>query len=173
MTFYGVSSFDSTSIVDSQGPGLVAAGVTYSGAELQWDAPGYYNAVSNEVLFNGASITLTFATPTDAFGLNVRDFAGYSATMTMTIYAPDNVTVLNTYTGISIGDPATFVGYQYSGGIGEVTLTNNANGWSPIISSLTFAPIPEPPPVALMACGLATLLGVSGRRRIFRPASRR
>lgn len=165
MSFGGVNSFDFTSIVDSQGPNLVQQGVTYSGTTLQWNAPGYYNAVSNEILFNGGSITLTFATPTPAFGVDVRDFSGYSNSMTVTIYAPNDVTVLNSFSGINITDPAIFFGYQDPGGIGMVTFTNGG-GWSPIITNLTFTPIPEPSSVALIACGLVMMLAVSMQRRL-------
>jgi hypothetical protein len=166
MGFPAVSSLDSTTIVGTQGPNLVAPGVTYTGTDLQWNAPGYVNAVSNEILFNGGSITITFATPTDAFGVNVRDYQGYSAIMTATVFAPNDTTVLNTFTGISITDPAIFFGYQDPGGIGAVTLTSNG-GWSPIISDLTFAPIPEPASVRLIAGGLGAVLVLAERRRFF------
>jgi hypothetical protein len=142
LAFSGVNSFDSTAIVDSQGPNLVASGVTYAGTTLQWDAPGYFNAVSNEILFNAPTITVTFASPTPAFGVDVRDFHGYTDTMTVTVYAPNATTVLNTLSGISISDPAIFFGYQYSGGIGMVTFTDTAS-WSSIITNLTFAPVPK------------------------------
>jgi len=165
LAFSGVDSFDSTSIVDSQGPNLVAAGVTYTGTMLQWDAPGYFNAVSNEILFNGTTLTVTFASPTPAFGVDVRDFHGYTDTMTVTVYAPNDTTVLNTFSGISIADPAIFFGFQYSGGIGMVTFADTGS-WSPIITNLTFTPVPEPKSEALVAGGLAMLLLVSFLRRI-------
>jgi hypothetical protein len=167
-TNIGATSLDSTTILNSQGPNLVAPGVTYTGSDLQWNAPGYYDAVSNEIMFNGGSITLTFAAPTNAFGVDVRDFHGFSANMTVTVFAPNDTTVLNTYSGITIADPAIFFGYQNSGGIGAVTLSSDG-GWSPIITNLTFAPVPEPPALALMASGLAILLLAVTGRRIFRP----
>jgi hypothetical protein len=165
MSFAGDNSFDSTSIVDAQGPNLVRSGVTYTGTTLQWDSPGYFNAVSNEILFNSPSITITFAAPTSAFGVDVRDFSGYINAMTVTVYGPDDVTVLNTYSGITITDPAIFFGYQNPGGIGMVTLTDGGS-WSPIITNLTFTPIPEPSSVALLACGLTMTLAISARRRL-------
>jgi len=160
----GASSLDSTSIINSQGPNLVSPGLTFTGTSLQFDAAGWYNAVSSELLFNGNTMNITFASPTIAFGLDVRDFAGYSSTMTVTIYAPNDTTVLNTYSGISLSNPAVFFGYQDPGGIGMVTLSGSGS-WSPIITNLTFVPIPEPGTDGLMAGGLAIMLAVAMRRR--------
>ncbi len=160
----GVSTLDSTSIVNSQGPNLVSPGLTFTGTNFQFDGVGYYNAVSREVLFNGNTMTINFASPTTAFGVDVRDFAGYSSTMTVTIYAPNDTTVLNTFSGISIADPAIFFGYQDPGGIGMVTLSDTGS-WSPIITNLTFVPVPEPATDGLTACGLAIMLARSMRRR--------
>jgi len=169
----GFTSLDSTSILDFEtigvaGPGLVGPGVIYSapnGGSVQFDAPGYYNAASEELLISGGTaITVAFSTPTDAFGVDVRDFQGFSTTMTVTIYGADNATVLNTFSGITLTDPAIFVGYQYSGGIGMVTFSDTES-WSPILSKLTFSPVPEPPTATLIAGGLAVVLGFSVRRR--------
>jgi hypothetical protein len=168
VTATGVTSLDSTSIVNAQGPGLVGRGITYSGptgGQLQWDAPGYFNAASEELLIDlMPTITLTFTAPTDAFGVNVRDFQGYTNSMTVTIYGADHTTVLNTFSGITITDPAIFFGYQYSGGIGTVVLTDSGS-WSPILSNLTFAPVPEPPTVALIAGGLSVVFWFLLRKR--------
>jgi hypothetical protein len=165
--FTGVNTVDSTSIMNSEGPGLVAPGLTFSGTSVQWDAAGYYNAPSTELLFNSSTITIDFSSPTIAFGLDVRDFSGFSATMVVTVYGADGTTVLGTYSGISIGDPSIFFGFQDAAGIGKVTLTNNANSWSPIIDNLTFEPVPEPSPFALIGCALAVALAVSAFRRHF------
>jgi hypothetical protein len=84
--------------------------------------------------------------------------------MTVTIYAADDTTVLNTFTGIAIAHPPIFFGYQDSSGIGRVVFASGG-AWSPLIDNLTFSPVPEPSTLGLLAAGLAALVGAARRRR--------
>lgn len=149
-----------------QGPGLVAPGVTFSGSNLQWNAQNYYAAPSREILFNGPSITLDFATPTSAFGVDVRNFSGYGSTMSVTVFAANGTTVLYTATGLALGGTPIFFGYQNTGGIGRVTFTAAGSSWSPILDNLTFSAIPEPSVTALMLAGLGVITLAWRRRRV-------
>lgn len=165
--FPAITTLNSTTLINSYGPGLVGPGVTFSdpadpGAGLQWDNTGYFTAASPEVLFNqGHSITITFAVPTIAFGADVRDFN--SNTMTATIFGADHTTVLATLSGINLSSNSVFLGYQASGGIGQVTLTETGS-WSPLVSNLTFAAVPEPSPGLLLGSGTLFLLIGAWRR---------
>ena len=137
----------------------MSSGISFSGSDLQINGTGYYNAPQTEILFNGGSISIAFTNPTLGFRLDVRDFAGFSATATVAVYAANKTTVLYQTTSLSIADPAVFFGYQYTGGIGLVTLTTTqGDNWSPIIEDVTFAPIPEPSTAGLLALGAGILL---------------
>ncbi|MSU69384.1 MAG: PEP-CTERM sorting domain-containing protein [Opitutaceae bacterium] len=163
---FGINLLDSSSMINSQGPNIVGPGVRFTGTNLQWDDLGYYSAPSREILFNGNTLTIDFTSATSAFGLDVRNFSGFLATMDVTIYATNDTTVLNTFTGITITHPPIFFGYQDAGGIGRVTFKNLSNGWSPIIDNLTFAAIPEPSIPLLLGAGLVTLMIAVRRRRV-------
>ena len=170
LTFTGINVFDSTVPLNGQGPGLVDPGVTFSGSLLQWDAATYFGAPTKEILFNSSTITIDFAVPTIAFGVDVRDFAGYSDMMSAAIYAADGTTLLATFSGGSAvalgGGTPVFFGYQDSSGIGRVTLTMQASPWSPLIDNLQFIPVPEPSTGVLLGAGLAwPLLAVRRRAK--------
>lgn len=167
--FSGVNTFTAlTTLTQSptniQGPGLVTSGVTFSGTNLQWNAVNYYGAPSDEILFNGNTLTVDFATPTVAFGVDLRDFVGFSASAVVTVFAANNTTVLYTTTLNLIGVPV-FFGFQDAGGIGRVTFMNQSQSWSPIIDNLAFSAIPEPSVVVLLGLGLAAGLLALGRTR--------
>jgi len=154
-------TLDAFAIVDGQGPGLAPPNVTFFGTfggNLQWDDANYFGAPSREILFNssGKSLSFDFGVPATAFGLDIRDFVGYTDIVTVTIYAPDRVSVLGTFGGIVLdttGVPV-FFGYQAAGGIGRVTLSQVNNSWSPLIDNLAFTPIPEPSAWALFLAGI-------------------
>ncbi len=168
LAFTGIDALTSGTILTSgtaQGPGLVVPGVTFTGSTVQWNAQNYYGAPSREILFNSTALTINFSTPATAFGVDLRNFAGYSSTATVTVFAANGTTVLYSGTGLTLTGTAQFFGFQDAGGIGRVTFTTTSgNGWSPIIDNLTFAIIPEPSVVALMLAGLGLSALVWHRR---------
>jgi hypothetical protein len=152
-----VSTLDSTTVVNSQGPNLVPAGVSFtfnSGFNLQWNGSSYYKSPSREILSNQNPLQISFTVAAKAFGVDLRAYAGYPATATVTVYAADNSTVLSTTTNLSLNTSGVpiFFGYQSAAGIGRVVLTNSGQSWSPIIDNLTFSTITEPP-IALLLGG--------------------
>jgi hypothetical protein len=166
----GVTQLDNGTLVNGQGPALVPAGVTIifpGGGNLQWNGAGYYSAPSREILTNvNNAIEIQFTTAAKAFGVDLRAFAGYTETVTATVYAADKTTVLSTNSSLSPSSSGTalFYGYQSVSGIGKVVFSQTPNNWSPIIDNLTFAAIPEPATVSLLAGGLLLLAGHRRRR---------
>lgn len=166
----GVDVLNSTTIANSQGPGLVPGGVTFSVStgNIQWDGASYFNSPSREILGNNSagSLTITFSSPALAFGLDLRAFSGLPFTASVTVYAADNTTVLSTTPSINLpsSGAAVFFGYQAAAGIGKVILSQTTYTYSPIIDNLTFSVIPEPPPYVLLGGGLMLVAMV--RRRI-------
>lgn len=168
--FTGVNLLDATTIVSSQGPNLVPAGIAFHfhGGSLDWEGPGYFGAPSREILSDiGSTISFDFATPAIAFGLDLRSFTGFTATASVSMYAADHTTLIANVGGIflpSTGLPV-FFGYQAAGGIGLVVITQDSHTWSAIIDNVEFSAIPEPPVLPLLGGGLALLL--AWRRRFF------
>lgn len=128
LAFNGVNALTSATILTSgtaQGPGLVMPGVSFSGLNVQWNAQAYYGAPSREILFNSNSLTIDFSTPATAFGLDLRNFSGYSSTVSVTVLAANGTTVLYSGSGLNLSGTAQFFGFEDAGGIGRVTLITN------------------------------------------------
>ena len=117
-------------------------------------APRSSKSPSREILSNQNPLQISFTVAAKAFGVDLRAYAGYPATATVTVYAADNSTVLSTTTNLSLNTSGVpiFFGYQSAAGIGRVVLTNSGQSWSPIIDNLTFSTITEPP-IALLLGG--------------------
>jgi hypothetical protein len=167
-----ISVLDAASVINSQGPNLVPSGVSFtfnSGFNLQWNGANYYGSPSREILSNQNPLQITFAVAAKAFGVDLRAYAGYPATATVTVYAADNTTVLSTIPNLTLATSGVpiFFGYQSASGIGRVVLTNSGQSWSPIIDNLTFSVIPEPPPHVLLGGGLVIV--AMTRRQVRRP----
>jgi hypothetical protein len=152
---------------DIQGPNLVPAGVSFSGTTLQWNDKNYFGAPSREILATQNTLTITFSSPTTAFGLDVRNFQGYSSTMTVTVFGADGTTTIFTAANFALSGTPIFFGYADTNGILRVTLSNSGSPWSPIIDNLTFAAIPEPTTWMLLATGLSAV-AISAKRRVGR-----
>ena len=161
------TNLDSTTVVNGQGPGLVVPGVDFSSSSMQLDGAGYFGAPSNELLSNDTTLDITFGSPQDAFGVDLRDFNGYSLTGTVTIYATDDSTVLDTYSGISVTSTPAFFGYENTNGIGKVSLSSSG-GWSPIIDNVEFgqaSAAPEPATITMFLAGLGLAAFARKRRK--------
>lgn len=162
------SPLNSFAICDGFGPGLVAPGfnITFGSNIGRVDAAGYRGAPAQEVGSLGAPIIVTFTTPVTAFGVNIRAFSGAPDTATVTIFGPDDATVIGTIPGVALSTTGTpvFVGWQANTGIGAFQLTPTTQVYSPPMENLEFggtvvAPTPAPPAWLLILAGLA-LLGI-------------
>jgi len=124
---------NSTTTCNGQGPGLVVAGVDFifsSGG--QWNGAHYFGSPSKEISSNGRPLTIDFSTPVTIFGLDLRAYAGYSATATVTIYGLDDTTIIGTLSPVYLsgtGGPIR-VGWQDDAGIGKIVLTQTGQSWS-------------------------------------------
>jgi hypothetical protein len=132
---------DSTAICNNQGPGLVVEGVGFTFNESgQWDGAGYYGAPSKEILSNTSPLTISFEPAVTIFDVNMRAYTGYPATATVTVYGPDDTTVIGTLSNVYLGSAgvALRVGWQDDTGIGKVVLAQTGQFFSPIIDDLEF-----------------------------------
>jgi len=169
-----VTTLNSTTIFAGQGPGLVIPGITILGPEsMQWDGPAYYGSPSKELLtYNSfsnepATLTIDFNTALDAFGVDLRAFQGFGATATMQVYAADDTTLVGTapYILSDTGVPV-FAGWENSGGIGKVVLSQNSFNWSPLIDNLEFGQtnaVATPEFSAVVAWSVIGLIGFFAR----------
>ncbi len=159
---------DSTTIINGQGPGLVATGVTYisgigvTGENFAWQGDGYF-ALSTKTLvaFMGPKgsmmMTIDYDTPVVAMGIDLFDYEGFSHTTTVSVFDPGG-SLIESFDLFIDGPGGVFFGYE-AAAIGSVTVTGNPLGWSSIIDNHTYG-VPGPPTLALVAA-----LGMAGRRR--------
>ena len=152
---------------------MIVPGLTLRSAPennyLEWN---YFDEAYTKTLVAGTSLTIQFWNPATAFGINLKDFATRRVLVAgVTVFGPDNFTVLYSSTNLAILDPTTgtFFGYSSSNGIGSVTfhtvVDSSGPGYSPTIDNLSFSPIPEPSTTALGALGLLGLLVMCRRER--------
>lgn len=161
--------------VPTLGTGRVVSGVEFSrvgtlnfGSDLFMPQNGYFGFANPALLSGSSSLQIDFQTATDAFGLDLLEYSGYSDRVSIAIYGADDTTLLSTEQYFSTNSPTSgvFFGFSDAGGIGRVVATG-INSWSPIIDNLTFGQansVPEPATLALLGLGLAGL-GVSRRRK--------
>jgi len=160
-----VTSLDSTTTVNGQGPGLVEPGAIYESqdqtSDLQWDGANYYGSTSEEILAGGNGIEIQYTMNVNAMGIDLRGFSGFGDTYTADVYNGANL--VGTYSGTLAGDgSSTFFGWQNVAGITSVDFFGSgAYGWSPIIDNHTyglFTPAPEPASMAALGFGALALL---------------
>ena len=173
----GDTAFDSTSVLNGQGPGLVKPGLSFSGgAGTQWNGPGYFGSPSKEYLRYGditiKPMVIDFSIVLTAFGLDLRAYSGFGTTAAMDIYATDDTTLIGSLTGISLsasGVPV-FAGWENNTGIGKVVLSQTpwGSGWSPIIDNLEYGGTPVaavPEMSSLFVWSLLVCAGAVATRR--------
>jgi hypothetical protein len=161
------ASLSSTSTPNGQGPGLIAAGVTIStsSGSVTWQGDNFYGLPSKtmgtDVSFD---ITIDFTAFADAVGVDLLNYGGYPSTYDVTVFALDDTTVLQQFTGYTFPSAVTplFFGFENAGGIGSLRI-DRTSGFGPVIDNLTFGTVPEPASIALVAMSLLALR-VSRRR---------
>ena len=162
-----LTSLNSTSIVNGQGPGLVGPGVTYSTYDtgftgeqdfLFWNGPGYFGGASKNIESGQQGIEFTYTLNVNAMGVDLSDFQGFGDTYTAYVY--NGINLVGTSSGTLSGPTPTFFGWQNAGGITSVILVDSVNYWSPIVDehSFGFAPTPEPASMAALTLGSLALL---------------
>jgi hypothetical protein len=164
-----VTTLDSTTVANGQGPGLVIPGLSITdSSNLQWNSDGYFGLVTQSLSGGYGPLVVSFTSLTTAFGLDLETYSGYPNTFTVTVYAGDDTTVLYT-TSItaSVPTPAVFFGYQDTGGIGAVSFSSPSQGFSPVIDNLEFGSgaVPEPSSIVLASIAGLAGLGYTVRRR--------
>ena len=164
----GVTTLDSTTVANGQGPGLVIGGFSISSSELQWNGNGYYG-LSTESVSGSDPLTIDFTSLTRAFGVDLETYSGFPNTFNATVYATDNTTVIGMISGISVPTPsAVFFGFQDTAGIGSVTFSDASAGFSPVLDNLEFGSggaVPEPSSIVLGCTAALIGLVYSLRRR--------
>ncbi|MCC6909789.1 MAG: hypothetical protein IT430_17780 [Phycisphaerales bacterium] len=139
-----VSSLDSTSIANTQGPGLVEPCCKYvdpSGVQLQWNGNGYQTLNTKTILGNGSipMIEIYYPSPgVHAMGVDVLGFNGFGYAGAAAFW-DTNGNFLGSFPFTVAGGPVpTFIGWQSPGpvGIGMVQIRGSAGWtWSPVIDN--------------------------------------
>jgi hypothetical protein len=161
-----------------QGPGLVADGVEFFGGGFVWWTQAGAGGWPSKAIYSGGhifsmvdTINIRFTQPTTTFGVDVVALFGDSPeTLTVTVFAPDVLTVLGTSQLMLNGPTApVFVGFGDPGGVGLVELSTSRQFVSPAIDNLAFGPaqtaVPEPASAVLLTIGLAATAALRRRRR--------
>lgn len=170
----GFATLNSSTIVNEQGPGIVNSGLLFSNInsnrdwnELQLDRRTEYGISSGALLAEGGTLVMDFSSPLSHFGLDLFQFAGFSDSATVRVYASDDISLL--YSGGFLSAPdaptGTFFGYSDASGIGRVTLRSTSQVWSPLIDNLTYGTVPEPSSFAVFAPFGFALAALTKRRR--------
>jgi len=161
--------YDATSTPNGQGPSLVVPGVRFTRPSQNLKILGTtaFGGNSQRLAWDlsvGGPITINFLDPTNAFGVDLLSLFNLTGPTTVTIFAPDDTTLIDTFPSIFLNtNPQipTFFGYQHDVGIGRATFSLGSGG--PNFDNVTFGlVIPEP---ATSALGLLGLGGVLLRRR--------
>jgi len=160
-----VSTLDSTSVVNGQGPNLVHAGATYSnGGNLQWNSDGYFGMSTKSLSGTSSVLAIDYAAPVSAFGVDMKGYSGYSYSGKARIYNGTNL--LDTLSfSVAGGTDGAFLGYQSLLGITRVELQDLDHSFSPVIDNHQYGTtqaVPEPTSMAALGLGA---LGVLKRRK--------
>lgn len=156
-----VSSLDSGSVVNGQGPGLVNPGATYSGdGSIQWNGDQYYNIATKSILDNSSNGTLKidYANGTQAMGLDANNFVGFGYSGQMDVYNGASLVGTVKFNLAGNGGETVFLGYQNAAGITSVVISSPTYSWSPIIDNHTYGVVPEPFSMATLGIGALALL---------------
>lgn len=160
-----VSALDENSIANSQGPGLVLDGCTYSSSvQLQWDGAGYYGATSQALLSNSGDgrLDLIYDSPVSSMSVDLLAFNGCADSTVVTVY--DASSGLPIYTSGAISVPnASGTNFTYAAAnIGKVTIQSQVWPWSTIIDNHEFGGAGGPTLSLSGSCPGASTASVTG-----------
>ena len=131
---------------------------------LVWNGDQLMGLVTKTLGGQGPVLSIDFTTPTTAFGVDLETYDGFPNTVTVTVFAADDTTVLGTAPGISLADSnPVFVGFEDPNGIGLVLISSTGQPFSAVIDNLTFGAVPEPTSWAALTLGVAGLAGLHRR----------
>jgi hypothetical protein len=168
------TTLDSHSIEHGRGPGLVNPGLTFSvnpGSGMQWSGTNILTNPSAALTFNIGRLApgkVDFATPTSAFGVDLIGVRASNVTpvvpFTLNVYAPDDVTLLATFSVSTNANTPAFIGFGDVGGIGSFTLTREGSAPQfPSLDNLIYTNAFTPPsaPTAAAPLPAAVLAGAA------------
>ncbi len=139
----GQSTLDSLTVANGQGPGLVTPGVTYTsdtGAQLQWNDAGYFGLTTRKIMSRDSTLHIVYDPPAYYVGLWMSAFDGYPDVATVWVYDTSGNKIFG-YVDVPIPGAIPPVPYYFAsqGGIGAVTITGSAHGWSPLLDDHSFS----------------------------------
>ena len=162
----GTGTIDASSVLNGQGPNLVSDNVVYrSATSFQWNGDGYFGLNSRTLVSGSDTIVFLYQAETHAFGLEFQAFSGFDYTARVEVFDLDVNRVSDTLVNVT-STGTVFYGFEHEDGIFGVRITDQTNGFSPVIDNHVYGAVPEPTPVLILLSGLtATALR---RRRIKR-----
>lgn len=149
---FDITCLDDSSIVNGQGPALVAPGATYCNPTdpvMQWNGDQYFDRTTKTILADsrGGAIHITYTQSVTAMGVELSGFSGYPYTGTATVYDTTNGVVGTVdFTLVSGGPERFFVGWANAGGIGRVEIQSPNYLWSPKLDDHVYGACPIVPP---------------------------
>lgn len=140
------------------GPNLVGPGASYSGSNIQWNGDQYFGLNTQTILSDSQTLTVDYASPVQAMGIDLMEFTGYTDTYTFNVY--NGADLVGSLTGSLAGSTSIFAGWQNDAGITSVVITGTNNTWSPVIDNSEYGTqaVPEPSSLAALAIGGLALL---------------
>ena len=152
--------------------GLIVPGLSFEplgtveyGSPIYVAASGYFSIASDALLAGAPGISINFTNFTQAFGMDVFQYAGYASRGYINIW--QGATLLgNAVLSFPDAPSFTFVGWEDAGGITRVDLVDSSWSWSPINDNLTFGTyvVPEPATLLLLGTGLG-IIGLAAWRK--------
>ena len=161
---------DSLSLLNNQGPGLVAAGASYmSGTNgVAWLGDGFQGTATKNINLRGSeNQRITYSPPVQAMGLDFLTAPGNFHTQQLDVFDTNGVllgSLARTETGAQ--GERFFVGWQHAAGIGYVELSRSVSFFGTIIDDHTFGQLAPPPVLADECSGIPLTLSYSGNQSL-------
>ncbi len=108
-----------------QGPGLVVNGVTFCSSLGGLRIQGPFGGRSQALWLENGTLSVAFFRPVNAFGFNYNPFVTIGTDVTITLFASDGTTRLQSDT-TRIYFAGSFIGYLEPAGIGKIEITSEA-----------------------------------------------